>query len=178
MVLTLIRTFRLVTKCQIQVLELVLPHSQSLELPAELERRQHRVATGEGDPRGAGQGAVRVDPVQRVPQTILLLFLLAHRAHADAGVWLVDRGATRQQELQDLELVAVRRQDHRGDVGRVVGALVAAGFVGRGPTLSEHLPGYAGVVHHHLHHPVDSFSYRLRRPWQGLFYFQRTHFWH
>ena len=42
------------------------------ELPAELEGGEDGVLAGEGDERGGGEGAVRVDPRPRVPQAVLV----------------------------------------------------------------------------------------------------------
>ena len=42
------------------------------ELPAELEGGEDGVLAGEGDQRGRGQRAVRVDPRPRVPEAVLV----------------------------------------------------------------------------------------------------------
>lgn len=89
-----------------------------------LERSENRVLAGEGNPGGTGEGPEGVYPPQGVPEGVPAGVLVA--ATTATGEWMgsVDGGAPGQQQLQDLELIAVRGQDHRRDVSGIIRALL------------------------------------------------------
>ena len=109
---------RLLSERLVLDLELVLESTEPLQLPAELERREDRVARGECDEGGAGEGTVGVDARPRVVQTVLGRLRDALGADAAVVVRLQDAVAARQQDAQDLVVVLVRRHHDRRDVGR------------------------------------------------------------
>ena len=97
-------------------LELVLQPTQRLEFAAQLERGQDGVLAGQRDQGGAGQGLVGVDARPAVAQAVV-----AHAAHAVGAVaahvvGFGDPVAPVQEDLDDLVVVPVARQDDRGDV--------------------------------------------------------------
>ena len=62
----------------------------------------------------------------------------------------LDVGPVQQQQLQDLKLVAVRRQDDGRDVGGVVEALLLVTHFG--PIGAQHLTPDGRVLDQHLQH--------------------------
>ena len=99
-------------------LELVLEPTQPPQLPAQLERRQDGVLARQADQRRADERAVGVDARARVVQRVVDALALALGAAAADVVRLGDAVAAVEQDLDDLVVVAVRRQDYGRDVGR------------------------------------------------------------
>ncbi|TNN63472.1 hypothetical protein EYF80_026322 [Liparis tanakae] len=90
------------------------------QLVAELQGRQHRVLVGQAEVGGAGEPLVGVDPGARVAEGVELLLVVTGVAVAEVVVRRVDAGAFTQQRVDDLVLLAVRRQDHRASSPRPV----------------------------------------------------------
>lgn len=99
-------------------LEFFLDVRQHSQLVAELQCCQHGVLIGQGEVGRTGQPPVGVDPGSGVAERVKLLLVVAGVAAAEVVVGRVDTGSLAQQRVNDLVLLAVRRQDQRRDIVR------------------------------------------------------------
>ena len=99
-------------------LQLVLQPTEQPQLPAQFERGQDRIPTGQGNQRRTCQGTVGVYSRPRVIQTVLGRLDDALDTSALDVVRLLDPISSLQKDLDDLVVVAMGGQDQRGDVWR------------------------------------------------------------
>lgn len=107
-------------------LELLFDLRQFLHLLAQLEGGHDGVGAGQRHVRGTGEGAIRVQSRPRALQRVVVLLRDAVGALARDRVRPVDGVSARQEQLDQLVVVVVRRQDQRGDVWRELTLFVGA----------------------------------------------------
>ena len=86
------------------------------QLLAEQECGQYRVRARERDVGRAGQGAVRVEPRQRVFERVELFLVAAVRALTERVVRLLDGVAAVEEQADDVDLVEVGSEHQRRHV--------------------------------------------------------------
>lgn len=109
-------------------LKFVLEKAKSTQLPRQFEGREDGVLGGECYQTGTGQGPIGVDARSRVSEGILLPRLNALITATSHIMGHGQHGTPIQEDLDDLIVVAVSRQDQRRNVRREGRRVLRGGF--------------------------------------------------